>query len=83
MLFGRELAAVRWISKLGLILERDSRDSLLYPTVGNRVCFEVDYPGVGGDVHSMNLDLQAVAVVSAVADGLFHRYSWCREEFPR
>jgi outer membrane protein insertion porin family len=49
----------RWISKAGLSLQRDSRDSLLYPTVGNRVELETAYAGLGGDVHYLNFDLQA------------------------
>jgi outer membrane protein insertion porin family len=55
----QEAAGGQWISKTGLTLERDSRDSLLYPTVGNRLSFEIDYAGIGGDVHYINLDLQA------------------------
>ncbi|MDR0679301.1 MAG: outer membrane protein assembly factor BamA [Puniceicoccales bacterium] len=50
---------LQWISKGGFLLERDSRDSLLYPTVGNRIFCEVDYAGLGGDVHYVNFSLQA------------------------
>jgi outer membrane protein insertion porin family len=49
----------RWISKTGIALERDSRDSLLYPTVGTRVSLATDYAGLGGNVHYVNFDLQA------------------------
>jgi outer membrane protein insertion porin family len=49
----------QWVSKGGFLLERDSRDSLLYPTVGNRIHCAVDYAGLGGDVHYVNFSLQA------------------------
>ncbi|MDR2664214.1 MAG: outer membrane protein assembly factor BamA, partial [Puniceicoccales bacterium] len=49
----------QWVSKVGFLLERDSRDSLLYPTVGNRMFCEVDYAGLGGDVHYVHMSLQA------------------------
>lgn len=49
----------RWVSKTGLQLIRDTRDSLLYPTMGNRISFQADYAGLGGDVNYMNFDFQA------------------------
>ncbi|MDR1437683.1 MAG: outer membrane protein assembly factor BamA [Puniceicoccales bacterium] len=52
------LKGAQWISKVGINLQRDTRDSLLYPTVGNKVIAGVDYAGLGGDVHYLNLDLQ-------------------------
>ncbi|MDR1436265.1 MAG: outer membrane protein assembly factor BamA [Puniceicoccales bacterium] len=55
----QERAGSQWISKVGFGVERDSRDSLLYPTVGNKFCFEIDCAGIWGDVHYLNLDLQA------------------------
>jgi outer membrane protein insertion porin family len=54
-----EEIGARWISKVGLTLQRDSRDSLLYPTIGNRVEMETSYAGLGGDVHYLNFDLHA------------------------
>ncbi|MDR3316484.1 MAG: outer membrane protein assembly factor BamA [Puniceicoccales bacterium] len=54
----QEAAGAQWISKVGLSLQRDSRDSLLYPTVGNRVILALDYAGLGGNIHYLNLDLQ-------------------------
>ncbi|MDR2030455.1 MAG: outer membrane protein assembly factor BamA [Puniceicoccales bacterium] len=49
----------RWISKVGLQVQRDSRDSLLYPVRGNKVVGSIDYAGLGGAVHYFNVDLQA------------------------
>ncbi|MDR3116978.1 MAG: outer membrane protein assembly factor BamA [Puniceicoccales bacterium] len=54
-----EFMGQRWISKAGLQLQRDSRDSLLYPVRGNKLVVAMDYAGLGGDVHYFNLDLQA------------------------
>lgn len=48
----------QWISKVGFNFLRDSRDSLLYPTVGNKFLLDVDFAGLGGDVCYLNLDLQ-------------------------
>ncbi|MDR0428764.1 MAG: outer membrane protein assembly factor BamA [Puniceicoccales bacterium] len=48
----------QWISKVGLNLQRDTRDSLLYPTVGNKMICSIDYAGLGGEVYYLNLDLQ-------------------------
>jgi outer membrane protein insertion porin family len=48
----------QWVSKMGISLQRDSRDTLLYPTRGNKIVGTVDFAGLGGDVHYLNLDLQ-------------------------
>lgn len=52
------LRGSQWISKVGLNFLRDSRDSLLYPTVGNKFLLDIDFAGLGGDVRYLNLDLQ-------------------------
>ncbi|MDR2576605.1 MAG: outer membrane protein assembly factor BamA [Puniceicoccales bacterium] len=51
-------AGAQWISKVGFSLYRDSRDSLLYPTIGNRATFAADYAGLGGNIHYLNWDIQ-------------------------
>ncbi|MDR2677410.1 MAG: outer membrane protein assembly factor BamA [Puniceicoccales bacterium] len=48
----------QWVSKAGISLQRDCRDTLLYPTLGNKVVGTVDFAGLGGDVHYLNLDFQ-------------------------
>jgi outer membrane protein insertion porin family len=52
------LAGSRWISRVGVQLQRDTRDSLLYPTVGNKMVMDVNYAGIGGDVHYLGTELQ-------------------------
>ncbi|MDR1456724.1 MAG: outer membrane protein assembly factor BamA [Puniceicoccales bacterium] len=52
------LRGAQWVSKTGISIQRDSRDSLLYPTHGNKLVAALDYAGLGGDVHYLNLDFQ-------------------------
>jgi outer membrane protein insertion porin family len=52
------LKGAQWVSKAGISLQRDSRDTLLYPTRGNKMIGTVDFAGLGGDVHYLNLDFQ-------------------------
>jgi outer membrane protein insertion porin family len=51
-------AGAKLISKVGVLLTRDSRDSLLYPTIGNRSIFSAGYAGLGGDIHYVDFDFQ-------------------------
>ena len=39
------------ISKIGITLLRDTRDSLLFTTKGNRTTLSTQWAGVGGDVN--------------------------------
>jgi outer membrane protein insertion porin family len=52
------LRGAQWVSKAGISLQRDSRDTLLYPTRGNKLMGTMDFAGLGGDVHYLNQDLQ-------------------------
>ncbi|MDR2341336.1 MAG: outer membrane protein assembly factor BamA [Puniceicoccales bacterium] len=52
------LRGAQWVSKMGVNLQRDSRDAFLYPTRGNKLIGSIDFAGLGGDVHYLNLDLQ-------------------------
>jgi outer membrane protein insertion porin family len=52
------MRGAQWVSKTGISLQRDSRDAFLYPTRGNKLVGSIDFAGLGGDVHYLNLDLQ-------------------------
>ena len=44
------------VSKLGLTLLRDNRDSLLFTRSGNRTSIDTEFAGLGGDVDYFKLD---------------------------
>ena len=46
------------VSKVGLTLLRDSRDSLLFTRSGNRTTALAEFAGLGGDVNYFKLDLR-------------------------
>lgn len=51
-------AGNRSVSKVGLTLLRDTRNSMLYPTSGNRVLMITELAGVGGDTEYLRLEGQ-------------------------
>lgn len=46
----------RSVSKVGFTLLRDTRNSMMYPTRGNRVLFISELAGVGGDTEYLRLE---------------------------
>jgi len=52
-------AGSRSVSKVSLTLLRDTRNSMLYPTMGNRFLMITEFAGVGGDTEYLRLEAHA------------------------
>ena len=51
------------VSKLGLTLLRDNRDSLLFTRSGNRTSIDTEFAGLGGDVDYFKLDMRTAQFI--------------------
>ena len=54
------------ISKLGLTLLRDNRDSLLFTRSGNRTSIDSEFAGIGGDVNYFKVDFRTAQFIPTV-----------------
>lgn len=46
----------RLVSKVGLMMLRDTRNDLLFTTRGSRMSLDVEYAGIGGDVNYVSIE---------------------------
>ena len=51
------------VSKVGLTLLRDNRDSLLFTRSGNRTSIDTEFAGLGGDVDYFKLDMRTAQFI--------------------
>ena len=54
------------VSKLGLTLLRDNRDSLLFTRKGNRTSIDTEFAGLGGDVDYLKFDFRTAQFIPTV-----------------
>ena len=54
------------VSKLGLTLLRDNRDSLLFTRSGNRTSIDSEFAGLGGDVNYFKVDFRTAQFIPTV-----------------
>lgn len=54
------------VSKLGITLLRDNRDSLLFTRRGNRTSIDSEFAGLGGDVNYLKVDFRTAQFIPTV-----------------
>ena len=62
----QEAVGEQSVSKLGLTLLRDNRDSLLFTRMGNRTSINTEFAGLGGDVNYFKVDIRTAQFIPTI-----------------
>lgn len=62
----QEAVGEQTVSKLGLTLLRDNRDSFLFTRSGNRTSIDTELAGLGGDVNYFKIDLRTAQFIPTI-----------------